>query len=127
MPEAVKNCLHYYDTDKLQSSNPRNRRTIIFNVLNNRWLTDEVVSWLQKTFTQEEIKAVIEDSYASEWWIWNLKRWADFYKVCPKWKYKLERVLENDPEKDKILATMDDSLWPYSGNNIWEEIKQYRG
>ena len=125
-PAAVKNCLQYYDTDKMRLSNPSHRYYIIFNILNNRWLTDEAVEWLQKSFSEKEIKAVIKDSYASEWWIFNLKRWADYYKVCPKWKYRMEYILRNDKDKDKIIATIDDNLWPYSGNNIWAEIQKYR-
>lgn len=88
--------------------------------------TDEAAIWLQEHFTEKEIRTAIKKSYASAWKKGSLKLWADFYKVCPEYRHKMEDVLKNDPEKDKLLATIDDNWSPYGGHTIWEEIKKYQ-
>lgn len=106
-------------------SNPGDRRHIIFNILN--YGTDEASKLLRERISDGEIKENIKNSYASAWRKGSLKKWADFYKVCPKYRHKMEDVLKDDPDKDKLLASIDDNWWPYGGHTIWEEIKKYRG
>ena len=99
-PKAVKVCLWSYDTNKMSLSNPDDRFTLIFNVLN--YGSETATQWLQEHFSEKEIKEVIKKSYASAWFFkGRLKHWSQFYKVSPKWKTRIEYILSREKKSHR--------------------------
>lgn len=94
LPQSVKICLWSYDTSKMSLSSPTDRYMIILNVLNHG--TENAIRWLLQNFSEKEIKQAIKKSYASAWFKWILKCWSQFYKVSPKWKTRIEYILNRE-------------------------------
>lgn len=117
-PKAVKACLWSYRTDKMSLSNPADRQLIIFSTLN--YGTEEAIQWTQAHFPEKEIKQVIKKVYASQWFKWSLKRWADYYKVFPKWRTRIEYILRNEKDKAMVAQAVKSAkeTWPYGGHNL---------
>lgn len=81
IPEFVKVCLWSYDTDMIDFSVPDHRIRVVQNVLNHG--TSEAVSWLRKTFPEEEIKEIIEKSISSDWNKKSLALWSLIFNIYP--------------------------------------------
>lgn len=81
LPEAVKICLWSYDTDKIDLSSVDDRFRIALNILNRG--SRQSVLWLWANFTDQEIKAAISKSIASEWNKKSLSFWSQVYSITP--------------------------------------------
>ena len=81
LPQAVKICLWSYDTDRMDLSSPEDRFRIALNVLNRG--SRQAVVWLWENFADQEIKAVISKSIATEWNKKSISFWSQVYNITP--------------------------------------------
>jgi len=77
IPPFVRPFLWSYDVDRMDLRAHKER--IITNVLN--YGTSEAVAWLRRTYTPEEIRAVVAAPRAGEWNKKSLAFWQLIYNL----------------------------------------------
>jgi hypothetical protein len=80
IPDFVKVFLWSYDVSQMDIKDDKN--IIIKNVLD--FGTKKATDWLKKTYSEKEIKEVIQNSVKSSWSKKSINFWSHIYGVFPK-------------------------------------------